>query len=181
MLYENPAGMKPTVADSATVHKDAKIIGNVYIGDNVYIGPNAIIRADEPCLEGNFEAVVVEPDVYIHDGVIIHALNGTSVRIGKGTTLAHEAVIIGPCDVGENCFIDFKCLIFKTNLGNRVVVQHEALVEWVSIKAGREVPAMATVLTPKDASGLKPVSEESSAYADNVRNTKPISEVTSNE
>lgn len=169
MLYENPAGMKPTVADSATVHKDAKIIGNVYIGDNVYIGPNAVIRADEPCLEGSIEGIVVESGVYIQDGVIIHALNGTLVRIGKRATLAHETVVIGPCDVGENCFIGFKSLVFKAILGKGVVVQHQALVEWVSIREAKEIPAMATILTPKDASELKPVSGDSTIFSDQVR------------
>ncbi|WP_419658047.1 putative transferase [Desulfosarcina variabilis str. Montpellier] len=169
MLYKNPAGMKPTVADSATINESAKIIGNVYIGENVYIGPNAVIRADEPCLEGNFEGIVVEPDVHIQDSVIIHALNGTLVRIGKGATLAHETVIIGPCDVGENCFIGFKSLVFKAYLEKGVVVQHQALVEWVSIKADREVPAMATILTPEDASKLKPVSGDSTKFAKQVR------------
>jgi carbonic anhydrase/acetyltransferase-like protein (isoleucine patch superfamily) len=181
MLYENPAGMKPRVAESAIVHEDAKIIGNVCIGDNVRIGPNAVIRADEPCLEGNLEGIVVEPDVCIQDDVIIHALSGTSVRIGKGTTLAHEAMIIGPCDVGENCFIAFKCLLFKATLGDGVVIQHGALVEWVSIKAGREVPAMATLLTQKDVSDLKPVEGDSTAHADHVNYAKPISEVVRNE
>ena len=171
MLYENPAGMKPTVADSATIHNSAKIIGNVYIGDNVYIGPNAVLRADEPCLEGNVEGIVLEPGVYIQDGVIIHALNGTLVRIGKGSTLAHEAVIIGPCDVGESCFIGCKSLVFKAYLEKGVVVQHQAVVEWISIKAGREVPAMATMLSPKDTYALKPVSGDSKALADQVRRT----------
>ena len=181
MLYENPAGMTPTVADSAVVHENAKIIGNVTIANNVYIGPNAVIRADEPCLEGNVEGIVVEPDACIRDGVIIHASNGTSVRIGKGATLAHEAIIIGPCDVGEHCFIDFKCLVFNATLGNGVVIRHEALVEWVSIKAGREVPAMATLLTQKDVSGLNLVSGDSAAYADHGCYAKPICEAASNE
>lgn len=107
MLYENPAGMTPTVADSAVVHENAKIIGNVTI--------------------------------------------------------------------------DFKCLVFNATLGNGVVIRHEALVEWVSIKAGREVPAMATLLTQKDVSGLKPVSGDSAAYANHGCYAKPICEAASNE
>ena len=70
---------------------------------------------------------------------------------------------------GENCFIGFKSLVFKAYLEKGVVVQHQALVEWVSIKADREVPAMATILTPEDASKLKPVSGDSTKFAKQVR------------
>ncbi len=149
--------------------------------DNVYIGPNAVIRADEPCLDGNVEGVVVEPDVYLQDSVIIHALNGTLVRIGKGATLAHEAAIIGPCDVGENCFIGFNSLVFKANLGKGAVVQHQSLVEWVSIKADREVPAMAMLLIQKDASKLKPVSDDPTTFAVQVRCDNSICDLASHE
>lgn len=171
MLYRNPAGIKPRVEDSATIHSSAIVIGNVHIGEKVFVGPNAVIRADEPCVEGNVEGVVIEAEVNIQDGVIIHALGGSSVRIGKGSTLVHEAVILGPCDVGENCFIGFKSLVFKTTLGKGVFIQQQALVEWVSIGAGRHVPPMATVLTPEDAAGLRQIPADLTAFVDKARDT----------
>jgi hypothetical protein len=108
MLYRNHAGDKPKVEASATIHPSAVVIGNVHIGEKVFVGPNAVIRADEPCPEGKVEAIVIEAEVNIQDGVIIHALGGSPVRIGKGSSLAHGAVVHGPCKVGENCFIGFK-------------------------------------------------------------------------
>ncbi|MFW6236718.1 MAG: gamma carbonic anhydrase family protein, partial [Desulfovibrionales bacterium] len=104
MIQRNHAGDMPQIHGTAFVHPSAVIIGNVQIGERVYVGPNAVIRADEPSPEGTVKAIVVESEVNIQDGVIIHALGGSPVRIRNGASVAHGAVIHGPCEVGENCF-----------------------------------------------------------------------------
>jgi carbonic anhydrase/acetyltransferase-like protein (isoleucine patch superfamily) len=171
MLYRNHAGDKPRVDPSATIHPSAVLIGNVRIGEKVFVGPNAVIRADEPCPEGKVEAIDIEAEVNIQDGVIIHALGGSPVRVRKGASLAHGAVVHGPCEVGENCFIGFKSVVFNATLGKGVVVQHQALVEGVSIEAGMHVPSMTGVLSEEDIRRLKPASAELSAFAEKVRRT----------
>lgn len=171
MLYRNHAGDTPKVDVSANVHPSAVLIGNVHIGEKVFVGPNAVIRADETCSEGKVEAIVIEPEVNIQDGVIIHALGGSPVRIGKGASLAHGAVVHGPCEVGENCFIGFNSVVFNAALGKGVVVQHQALVEGVSIAAGRHVPSMTAVLSAEEAERLNLASPELVAFADKVRQT----------
>ncbi len=169
MIQRNHAGDKPRIDITAFVHSSAVVIGNVQIGGKVFVGPNAVIRADEPCAQGKVEAIVIESEVNIQDGVIIHALGGASVRIGKGSSLAHGAVIHGPCHVGENCFIGFKSVVFKAFLGKGVMIQHQALVEGVTIPDGRHVPSMTGVLTEEDVQKLSPVSFELAAFVDNVR------------
>jgi carbonic anhydrase/acetyltransferase-like protein (isoleucine patch superfamily) len=171
MLYRNHAGDKPKVEASATIHPSAVVIGNVHIGEKVFVGPNAVIRADEPCPEGKVEAIVIEAEVNIQDGVIIHALGGSPVRIGKGSSLAHGAVVHGPCNVGENCFIGFKTVVFKADLGPGVVIQHQALVEGVTIPAGMHVPSMSGVMSEDDVRQLHPVTPELTAFAEKVRKT----------
>ncbi|MFP4040241.1 MAG: hypothetical protein ACLFS7_06835 [Desulfosudaceae bacterium] len=171
MLYRNHAGDKPMVAATATIHPSAVVIGNVQIGEKVFVGPNAVIRSDEPCPAGRVEVIVIESEVNIQDGVIIHALGGSPVRIGQGSSLAHGAVIHGPCNVGENCFIGFKTVVFKADLGAGVVIQHQALVEGVVIPAEMHVPSMSGVLTQEDVRQLRPVSPELTAFAQKVRQT----------
>lgn len=39
-------GIKPVIAESAFVHPNATVIGDVIIGEHVYIGPNATLRGD---------------------------------------------------------------------------------------------------------------------------------------
>ncbi|MEW6077338.1 MAG: carbonate dehydratase [Thermodesulfobacteriota bacterium] len=171
MLYRNHAGDKPVVAATATIHPSAVVIGNVHIGEKVFVGPNAVIRADEPCPTGKVEAIIIEAEVNIQDGVIIHALGGSPVRIGRGSSLAHGSVIHGPCNVNENCFIGFKTVVFNAELGAGVVIQHQTLVEGVVIPAGLHVPSMSGVLNQDDVRQLRPVTPELTAFAEKVRQT----------
>jgi carbonic anhydrase/acetyltransferase-like protein (isoleucine patch superfamily) len=106
------------------------------------------------------EAIVIESEVNIQDGVIIHALGGSPVHIGSGVSLAHGAVIHGPCHVENNCFVGFKSVVFKARIGDGVVIQHQALVEGVEIPDRMHVPSMAGVLTDADVQALKPVTAE---------------------
>lgn len=171
MIQRNHAGDKPRVDATAFIHPSAVVIGNVLIGAKVFVGPNAVIRADEPCPKGKVEAIVIESEVNIQDGAILHTLGGSPVRIGKGSSLAHGAVIHGPCDVGNNCFVGFRSVVFNAFLGPGVVIQHQALVEGVTIPEGMHVPSMAGVLTEEDVRKLNPASSELSAFATKVRNT----------
>jgi carbonic anhydrase/acetyltransferase-like protein (isoleucine patch superfamily) len=171
MIHRNHVGNMPRVDTTAFVHPSAVVIGNVEIGEKVFVGPNAVIRADEPCIKGKVKAIVIESEVNVQDGVIIHALGGSTVRIGKGSSLAHGAVVHGPCDVGANCFIGFKSVVFNASLGRDTVVQHQALVEAVSIPDGMHVPSMTAVLTEEDVQGLYPASSELTAFAEKVRRT----------
>lgn len=171
MIQRNHAGDKPRIASTACVHPSAVVIGNVEIGEKVFVGPNAVIRADEPCANGKVESVVIGPEVNIQDGVIIHALGGTSVYIDKGASLAHGAVVHGPCKVGENCFIGFKSVVFRASLGPGVIIQHLSIVDGVSIPAGMHVPSMTGVLSEEDVGKLRPASTELSAFTDKNRRT----------
>lgn len=171
MIQTNHAGDAPRIDASAYIHPTAVVIGNVQIGARVFVGPNAVIRADEPCVSGKVEAIVVEPEVNIQDGVIVHALGGSPVRISRGASLAHGAVIHGPCEIGEDCFIGFKSVVFNASLARGVIVEHQTLVENVAIPEGAHIPSMIAVRSQADVTGLKPVSAELVAFADKVRRT----------
>ena len=45
MIYEFN-GYKPVIKESAFIHPQATVTGNVIIGEKVYIGPGAAIRGD---------------------------------------------------------------------------------------------------------------------------------------
>lgn len=169
MISANHSGQHPQIDNLAFVHSTAVVIGNVQIGARVFVGPNAVIRADEPDPDGNVAPIVIESDANIQDGVIIHALAGSQVRIGKGASVAHGAVIHGPCEVGMNSFIGFKSIVFNATLGCGVVVLHQALVEGVSIPDGIHVPSTMAVANEKDLQYLLPVSSELAAFAEKVR------------
>lgn len=171
MIHSNHAGQSPKIHATAYVHPSAVIIGNVEIGARVFVGPNAVIRSDEPDAGGHVESIVIEQEVNIQDCVVIHASGGSKVRIGKGTSLAHGSVVHGPCDMGENCFIGFRSVVFNASLCCGVVVQHQALVEGVALPDGIHVPSMTSVANEADVKRLSPATSELTAFADQVRRT----------
>ena len=171
MIQANHAGQTPKIHATAFVHPSAVVIGNVVIGKKVFVGPNAVIRSDEPGACGNVESIIIEGEVNIQDCVVIHASGGSRVRIGKGASLAHGSVVHGPCDVGENCFIGFRSVVFKACLERGVVVQHQALVEGVALPEGIHVPSMTSVQSECDVKRLAPATSELTAFADQVRKT----------
>lgn len=169
MVEPNHAGDMPRIATTAYVHASAVLIGNVVVEDRVFIGPNAVIRADEPGPDGKVGTIVVEQEANVQDGVVIHALGGTDVRIGQGSSLAHAAVVHGPCDVGGDCFLGFNSVVFKASLAGGVIVMHQAMVEGVTIPRGKFVPSMTAVRNEEDVLRLGPAPPELSGFAREVR------------
>lgn len=169
MQYEsNMAGDMPQVHKTAYIHRSAAIIGNVHIGANVFVGPQVAIRADEPGPDGAILPIVIEAGCNVQDGVILHALAGTSVTVEEGSSLAHGCIVHGPCTIGKNSFIGFNSVIFDADLGVGVVVMHAALVEGVTVPEGLYIPSMSAVCCSDDVQSLSPASPESLAFASKV-------------
>ena len=132
-LLANPNGDVPQVDRTAYIDPAARVIGNVRIGANVYVGPQAVIRADETGANRKVSPVIIEAECNVQDGVIIHALGGTEVKIGKRTSLAHGCVIHGPCTIGDNCFVGFKAVVYNSTLSDGVFIGTSATVQGVEI------------------------------------------------
>ena len=108
-------GYKPVIHETAFIHPQAAVTGNVIIGKDVYIGPGAAIRGDwgqiiiedgcnvqENCTIHMFPGVTVllKEDAHIGHGAIIHG--GT---IGKNVLVGMNAVIMDNVVIGDNCII----------------------------------------------------------------------------
>lgn len=114
MFYEFD-GIRPVVHESAFVHPQAVVVGNVEIGKKVYVGPGAIIRGDwgeviisdgcniqENCVVHMFPgiSVILEVEAHIGHGAVIHG-----ATIGKNTLVGMNAVIMDRCIIGRDCII----------------------------------------------------------------------------
>ncbi len=153
------------------MHVRAVLIGKVWIAGRVFIGPQAVLRADEAGPDGAVCPVVVCTGANLQDGVVVHALGGTGVRIGAGTSVAHGAVVHGPCATGGKCFVGFNSVLCNATLGEGVVVMHQALVEGVTLPDGSYVPSMTAVRCEEDVRRLTRVPPEVLAFVEKVRNT----------
>ncbi len=167
-LETNAHGDLPRVASDAFVHPSAVLIGAVLVEAGVFIAPQAVLRADEPGPDGRVVPIRIGRYANIQDGVVIHALGGSGVEIGPRSSIAHGAVVHGPCKIGENCFIGFRSVVFDATLGPHVIVMHQALVEGVIIPDGLVVPSMTAVRTDQDVHRLNPARPEQLAFAAKV-------------
>ncbi len=154
VIYPNPAGDWPEVASGAYIDPTARIIGKVKIGHQVFIGPNVVIRADEADDSGKVSPIVIEADCNIQDGVIIHALAGSQVNVGRQTSLAHGSIIHGPCILGANCFVGFRTVLYNVDIADNVFIGHGAVVCNVALPPHSLVSPGITIQTPKQVAEL---------------------------
>lgn len=122
----------PKISQSAFVDRSATILGDVTIGDGVYVAPNASVRADEPG-----SRIIIGAHCNVQDNVVLHAVSGSEINVGRGTTLAHGCIVHGPCTIGEGCFIGFGSVVFQSTLLDGCVVMHRVVVHKVTVPSSR--------------------------------------------
>ena len=120
MIYEFNGNI-PVVHESAFVHPQATVTGNVVIGARVYIGPGAALRGDwgaieiadgcnvqENCTIHMFPGVTVVLDegAHIGHGAIIHG-----ARIGRNSLIGMNAVVMDNAVVGAGCIVGALCFV----------------------------------------------------------------------
>lgn len=114
-------GFIPVIHESAFIHPNATVTGNVIIGRDVYVGPGAAIRGDwggiiiedgcnvqENCTVHMFPGVTVtlEESAHIGHGAIVHG-----ARIGRNTLIGMNAVIMDNAVIGAECIIGALCFV----------------------------------------------------------------------
>ncbi len=112
---------EPTIDDTAFVHPEAVIIGDVTIGPESTVWPGAVLRGDHG-------AIRVGARTSVQDGSVVHCTSQLDTVIGNGCTVGHRAHL-------EGCTIEDDCLI-----GSGSVVLHRAI-----IRSGALVGAQALV------------------------------------
>jgi len=114
-------GFVPVIHESAFVHPNATVTGNVTIGRDVYVGPGAAIRGDwggiviadgcnvqENCTIHMFPGVTVhlEPSAHVGHGAVVHGAHiGESALIGMNAVVMDHAVVGAGSIVGALCFV----------------------------------------------------------------------------
>ncbi len=162
-IRPNQRGEFPRVDGSAFVDPSALIVGDVLVGREVFVGPGAVIRADEPR-----SSIEIGDGSNVQDGVIIHALEGSRVLIGKMTSLAHGCRIHGPCRIGDGCFVGFGSVVFGASIGDGTLVRHLAVVEGVEVGKGKRVESGCVVDTHAKARELEGLGEGDRDFANRV-------------
>ncbi len=171
MIRENPRGDLPQIHPSAFVYPTAILCGLVVVEENVFIGPYAVIRADEMNADGHIDPIVIGAHSNIQDGVVVHSKSGARVTIGQRTSIAHRAIVHGPCTVGNGVFIGFNSVLFDCTVEDGCVVRFNAVVDGCHLPPNFHVPSTARIGRTTDLSTLPKVSVDASEFAEDVART----------
>lgn len=167
-IRPNLAGDYPQIDPTALIDPSAQIIGNVKIERDVFVGPLSVIRADQRGPGDNVAPIQIDKEVNIQDGVIIHTDPGASVIIGAKTTVAHGAIIHGPCDIGQECFIAIRASLYKVTLEDHVWLGIGAIAKLVTLHSFTRVPAGAVIRDRPEVLALRLITDRERKYMDTV-------------
>lgn len=171
MIRKNPRGDLPQIHPDAFVDPTAILCGLVIVEENAFIGPYAFIRADEMDTDGHIDPIVIGAHSNIQDGVVIHSKSGAKVTIGQHTSIAHRAIVHGPCSVGNGVFIGFNSVLFNCTVEDRCVVRHNAVVDGCHLPPGFYVRSTAQIGAKTDLKSLPQVSVSASEFSEDVART----------
>jgi carbonic anhydrase/acetyltransferase-like protein (isoleucine patch superfamily) len=169
----NPVSHYPIIDKTSFISQFSSVIGDVTIRNNVYVAPNVSVRADEGT------PFYVGSNTNLQDGVILHGLlnrkikvkdKSYSIFIGKEVTIAHRALIHGPCFIGDKVFVGFNAIVYNAIVGKGSFISYNAVVtNGVRIPPNRFVPPGAHIDTQAKADALSPVPEDSTEFAFEVQ------------
>jgi len=140
-------GFTPVVHESAFIHPNATVTGNVIIGKDVYVGPGAAIR-------GDWGGVVIEDGCNVQENCTIHVFPGATVVLENSAHIGHGAVVHG-ARIGRNALVGMNAVVM-----DRAVVGAESIVGALSfVPADMIIPAR-SVVAGNPARVVKSVSDQ---------------------
>lgn len=126
--------LAPTIHETAYVHPDAVVIGDVRLGPESSVWPGAVLRGDESYIE-------IGARTSVQDGSVLHCTRALPTVVGEESVIGHIVHL-------EGCVIEPRSLV-----GNGAVVLHQAVVRSGAIVGanavvtnGTEVPSGAMAL-----------------------------------
>ncbi|HVA99132.1 MAG TPA: transferase hexapeptide repeat family protein [Bacteroidia bacterium] len=146
MIYEFN-GYKPVIHESAFIHPNATVTGNVIIGKNVYVGPGAAIR-------GDWGEIIIEDGCNVQENCTIHMFPGTTVLLKEAAHIGHGAIIHG-ATIGKNVMVGMNSVVM-----DNVVIGDNCIIGALSfVKADTIIPDK-KIIVGNPAKIVKEVSEE---------------------
>jgi len=159
------------IPKSAFIHPKSSVIGRVVLGENVHIAAGSSVRADEGT------PFFIGADSNIQDGVVIHALQNQkvlvageewAVYVGRNVSMAHDALVHGPCYIGDDTFLGFKSVVHDAVVGARCYIGIGAVVVGVEVPDGKFVPHGAVIDSADAVDRLVDVTDAQSEFNEDV-------------
>src|SRR5690242_6876323 len=144
-------GFVPVIHESAFVHPNATVTGNVVIGRDVYVGPGAAIR-------GDWGGIVIDDGCNVQEGCTIHMFPDITVHLERSAHIGHGAVVHG-AHIGENALIGMNAVI----MDNAVVGAGSIVGALCFVPSEMDIPPR-SVVVGNPARIVKQVSDEMLAW-----------------
>ena len=103
------------------LNHDIRVSGDVEIHPTASLAPGVILQAAPN------SRIVIGADACIGMGVIINAYQG-AIKIGSGAILGSGVLIIGRCNIGNNCCIGTSTTIFQENVAAMSVIEPGSII-----------------------------------------------------
>jgi carbonic anhydrase/acetyltransferase-like protein (isoleucine patch superfamily) len=146
-MFYSFKGMRPVVHESAFVHPQANVTGDVWIGRDVYIGPGAVLR-------GDWGRITVGDGANVQENCIVHVFPGLDVVLEESAHIGHGAIVHG-AHVGRNCLIGMNAVLM-----DKAVVGADSIVGALAfVPQGMNIPPR-SVVVGNPARIIKEVSDE---------------------
>lgn len=108
-------GFRPVIHESAFIHPNATVTGNVIIGRDVYVGPGAAIR-------GDWGGIVIEDGCNVQENCVVHMFPGVTVVLEESAHIGHGAIVHG-ARIGRNALIGMNAVIMdRASIGAECIV-----------------------------------------------------------
>ncbi|MEE9438258.1 MAG: transferase hexapeptide repeat family protein [Saprospiraceae bacterium] len=146
MIFEFK-GFIPVIHESAFVHPQATVTGNVTIGKNVYIGPGAAIR-------GDWGEIIIKDGCNVQENCTIHMFPGTTVLLEENAHVGHGAIIHG-AHLERNCMIGMNSVIM-----DNVIVGEESIIGAMSFVISKMIIPRRSLVVGNPAKIIKEVSDK---------------------
>ena len=144
-------GFTPVIHESAFIHPQAAVTGNVIIGKNVYVGPGAALR-------GDWGGIIIEDGCNVQENCTIHMFPGTTVLLKEHAHIGHGAVIHG-ATIGKNCLVGMNTVVM-----DNVILGDECIVGALSMIKADEIFERRSLIVGNPAKKIKEVSDEMIAW-----------------
>ena len=177
MIYEFN-GFKPVVHETAYVHPQANVTGNVIIGRDVYVGPGAAIR-------GDWGKIVIEDGCNVQENCVLHMFPGKTMTLSAGAHIGHGAIIHG-ANIGANTLVGMNAVVMDdVQVGDGCIIGALCFVPGEMVIEDRKVVVGNPARVVKDVSddmlawkteGTKLYQELPAEMRDTLRECEPLRE-----
>lgn len=149
---------------AAFLAEDARIIGNITLGEDSSIWFGCVLRGDN-------EEIMIGGRTNVQEHTVMHTDPGYPLTIGEGCTIGHRVMLHG-CTIASNSLIGIGAIVLNgAKVGRNCLVGAGALVT-----EGKEFPdgsliigSPARAVRSLDENAIRRLSESANHYVENAR------------